>query len=105
MKLLDYITQIPKLFDWYFKLSALKRIQLNYICILAAVVLLAYYNDKLHRENNAALAARIDTINDARSTEQEKYTASLRFYTDKFNALLEKLLQQNQEIKKIKNES
>jgi hypothetical protein len=105
MKYFDYILQFPKLFDWYFTLPALKRIQLNYIMLLTAVVSIAYYNDKLHRENYTALYNRVDATNDSRSKEQEKYTAKLEYYTDKFNHLLEILIKQKEEIKQIKNES
>jgi hypothetical protein len=104
MKYLDYILQFPKLFDWYFTLPAIKRIQLNYILLLTAVASLAYYNDKLHRENTIALSNRIDSTNAIRSQEQEKYTVKLEYYTDKFNHLLEILIEQKKEIKEIKSE-
>lgn len=102
MKLMEFLKQIPGLFDWYFKLSALKRIQLNYIVLLFAVLTLFYFNDKLHRENFNALSLRIDTINNSRAKEQEKYTARLEFYTEKFNNLLEMLLRQEKKIDSIK---
>ena len=105
MKFLDYILQFPKLFDWYFKLPALKRIQLNYIVVLTGVVIISYYNDQQHRDNYTVLSNRIDTINNARSQEQEKYTTGLRYYTDKFNYLLELLIKQREEIKQINKES
>ena len=105
MKFLDYILQLPKLFDWYFKLPTLKRTNLNYILLLGFVVLLSYYNDQQHRDNYSVLSNRIDTTNNFRSQEQEKYTAKLEYYTDKFNHLLELLIKQREEIKQIKKES
>jgi hypothetical protein len=105
MKFLDYLLRLPQIFDWYFKLPALKRIQLNYIVLLTFVVTLSYYNDQQHRANYTILSTRVDTINNARSKEQEKYTAGLEYYTDKLNHLLEILIKQKEEIKQIKNES
>jgi hypothetical protein len=104
MKFLDYLLQLPKIFDWYFNLPAIKRIQLNYIALLSFVILLSYYNDQLHRKNYSDLSARIDIINNSRSQEQEKYTAGLQYYTDKLNHLLEILIKQKEEIKQIKKE-
>jgi hypothetical protein len=105
MKYFNYLLEIPKLFNWYFLLPALKRIQLNYIILIALIILISYKNDKQHRENYTVLSARNDTINNSRTKEQEKYTAKLEFYTDKFNHLLEILLQQKKEREQIKNES
>jgi hypothetical protein len=104
MKILYYLREISKLFDWYFLLPQIKRIQLNYIIILTIVITLAYYNDKRHSENYAVLSARIDSVNDNRTKEQEKYTAKLEYYTDKFNSLLVVLIQQKKEIKQIKED-
>lgn len=104
MKILDFFREIPKLFDWYFLLPQLKRIQLNYIVLITSVITLSYYNDKRHRNNYTVLSARNDTINNSRTKEQEKYTAKLEFYTDKFNNLLELLIQQRKEREQIKNE-
>lgn len=104
MNLLDYLKEIPNLFNWYFKLPLTKRISLNYIVLLATVMTMAYYNDKLHREHYTVLANRNDTINNSRTKEQEKYTAKLEFYTDKFNHLLELLIQQRKEREQLKNE-
>jgi hypothetical protein len=104
MKILDYFKEIPKLFDWYFLLPQIKRIQLNYIIILSVVITLAYYNDKRHSENYAILSARIDSVNNNRAKEQEKYTTKLEYYTDKFNSLLVVLIQQRKEIKQIKED-
>ena len=101
MKILDYVAQIQNLFDWYFKLPLLKRMQLNYITIITVIITLSYYNDKRHRDSYIILSGRIDTINDSRTKEQEKYTAKLEYYTDKFNHLLEILLQQKKEQEKI----
>jgi hypothetical protein len=105
MKILDFFREIPKLFDWYFLLPQLKRLQLNYIILIASVITISYYNDKRHRENYIVLSARNDTINNSRTKEQEKYTSKLEFYTDKFNHLLELLIQQRKEREQIKNES
>jgi hypothetical protein len=104
MKFLDYFRELPKLFDWYFQLPQLKRIQLNYIVVIVFLIFLSYYNDKLHRENYIQLSNRNDTINNSRTKEQEKYTARLEFYTDKFNNLLELLIQQRKEREQLKNE-
>lgn len=104
MKFIDYLLQFTKIFDWYFNLPSLKRIQLNYITLLSGVILISYYNDQLHRKNYSDLSARIDIINNARSKEQEKYTAGLQYYTDKFNHLLELFIKQKEEIKQIKKE-
>lgn len=104
MKLLDYFREIPKLFDWYFLMLPIKRIQMNYIIILSIVSTLAYYNDKRHNENYAILSARIDSVNNNRTKEQEKYTAKLEFYTDKFNNLLVVLIEQRKEIEQIKKD-
>lgn len=105
MKVLDYLLEIPKLFNWYFLLPALKRIQLNYIILIASIILISYYNDKQHRDNYTVLSARNDTINNSRTKEQEKYTAKLEFYTDKFNHLLEILIHQRKEREQINKES
>lgn len=102
MKILDYFKEIPKLFDWYFLLTPIKRIQLNYIILLGLITFLAYKNDERHRQNYAVLSARIDSVNDNRSKEQEKYTGKLEYYTEKFNHLLEIVIQQNKEVKQIK---
>jgi hypothetical protein len=104
MTLSEFFEKFPKLADWYLGLAPVKRIQLNYIFILAITITLSYYNDKRHRENYTALSARIDVINDTRSKEQERYTAKLEFYTDKFNNLLEILIQQRQKIERIEEE-
>jgi hypothetical protein len=89
MKLLEIFQQISKLFDWYFQLQPIKRIQLNYILLLALVLTAAYYNDKQHRDNYKNVVNRMDVVNDARSKEQAGYTKNLEFFTEKFNHLLE----------------
>jgi hypothetical protein len=104
MKILYYLREISKLFDWYFLLPQIKRIQLNYIIILTIVITLTYFNDKRHSENYAILSSRIDSVNNNRAKEQEKYTAKLEYYTDKFNSLLVVLIQQKKEIKQIKED-
>lgn len=104
MKYLDFLKELPKLFEWYFHLPALKRIQMNYIILLAIIISLSYYNDKQHRDNYTILSDRIDATNNNRSKEQEKYTAKLEYYTDKFNHLLELLIQQKKEREPLKNE-
>ena len=50
------------------------------------------------------LSNRNDTINNSRTKEQEKYTTKLEYYTDKFNHLLEILIQQRKEREQLKNE-
>ncbi len=105
MKFLEYLEKISKIFDWYFLLPQLKRIQLNYIILLAGVIFLAYLNDDHHRQNYLALSDRMDSVNSSRTKEQENYTKKLEFYTDKFNHLLEVLIRQDKEIKEIKKES
>lgn len=105
MKILDYFREIPNFFNWYFQLPQLKRIQMNYIVLIALLITLSYYNDKQHRENTAGLSNRIDAINNSRTKEQEKYTTKLEYYTDKFNHLLELLIQQKKEQEQLKKES
>lgn len=97
MKILDFLLGIPKFFDWYFQLQPIKRMNLNYIALITAIITLSYYNDKQHRDNYTILSDRIDATNDSRTKEQEKYTQKLEYYTDKFNHLLEVLLQQKRE--------
>lgn len=104
MKILDFFREIPKIFDWYFLLPQIKRIQMNYIILLSIVITFAYYNDKRHTENYAVLSARIDSVNNNRTKEQEKYTAKLEYYTDKFNSLLVVLIEQRKEIEQIKKD-
>ena len=103
MKILDFLLGIPKFFDWYFQLQPIKRMNLNYIALIAAIITLSYYNDKQHRDNYLVLSGRIDSVNNSRTKEQEKYTTKLEYYTDKFNHLLEILLQQKREQEKIKS--
>lgn len=105
MKLLEYLKEFPRLFDWYFQLAQLKRIQLNYIVLIALIIFFAYKNDSRHRENYTALSVRFDAANAGKERDKEKYTKSLEFYTDKFNHLLEMLIQQEKEIKEIKKEA
>lgn len=104
MKILEYFKEIPKLFDWYFGLSQSRRMNLNYIIIIIAIVAAGYWNDKKHNEYNTVLTNRIDTINNLRAKEQERYTIKLESYTDKFNRLLEKLIEQKKEVEKLKND-
>lgn len=104
MKFFELFSAIPKLFDWYFGMDSLKRIQLNFITIIAIILTYIYYTQKAYAENITILSSRIDTINNSRTKEQEKYTAKLEFYTDKFNNLLEVLIEQRREIKQIKEE-
>jgi hypothetical protein len=105
MKYLEFLQEIPKLFNWYFILPSLKRIQLNYIVLIAGILFISYCNDQKHRDINIRLYARIDLINSSRSKEQEKYTAKLEYYTDKFNHLLEVLIEQRKEREQINKES
>lgn len=95
MKFLEITKQVPKLFDWYFSLSQIKRIQLNHIVLLLAIVTAAYYNDKQHRDINQNLIVRINRSDDARAKEQSSYTKSLENYTQKFNDLLHKSFEKN----------
>lgn len=105
MKFLQYFDKIPQLFDWYFRLASLKRMNLNYIIIISIILAAGYYNDKRHNENNVVLINRIDSANNLRSQEQERYTVKLESYTDKFNGLLEKLIEQQKEVKQIKKDT
>lgn len=102
MKILDYFKEIPKIFDWYFLLTPIKRIQLNYIVLLVILSFLTYKNDEQHKQNYILLSNRIDVVNNSRATEQEKYTKSLQYYTEKFNRLLEILLEQKREKEQLK---
>jgi len=104
MILKEWLSQIPIFFKWYFSLDQLKRIQFNYIVIIAILISILYFNDSKHRENYIKLSDRYDIVNNNRYKEQEKYTASLRFYTNKFNNLLEKLIEQKERIEAIKEE-
>lgn len=103
MKIVEYFQEIPKLFNWYFQLQAIKRVQLNYVILLIITTSLAYYNDKQHRENYTILSARMDTVNNSRTQEQEKYTSKLVYYTDKFNRLLEVLLEKKERQEEAKH--
>jgi hypothetical protein len=104
MKIIEWIKEIPGLFDWYFRLTPLKRIQLNYIVLITVIIFFAYQNDAQHRTNYQTLSDRMDSVNNGRTKEQENYTKKLEFYTDKFNNLLEILIRQDKEIKEIKKE-
>jgi hypothetical protein len=104
MKINEYIDKIPKLFDWYFQLVPTKRIQLNYIVIIAVIIFLAYKNDQRHQKNADDLSAKLDAINNERAKDQKEYAKNLEFYVDKFNHLLEMLIQQEKEINNIKKE-
>ena len=99
----EWLSQIPIFFKWYFSLDQLKRIQLNYIFIIAMLILTIYFNDSKHRENYSKLSDRFDLVSNSRYKEQEKYTTKLEFYTDKFNNLLEKLIEQKQKIEMIED--
>lgn len=102
MKILEYFKEIPKLFDWYFGLTQSKRMNLNYIILIITIVAAGYWNDSKHNENYIALSNRIDAVNNLRAQEQERYTVKLESYTDKFNLLLEKLIEQNKEVENLK---
>lgn len=101
----EWLSQIPLFFKWYFSLQPIKRIQFNYIVIIAILISILYFNDSKHRENYTKLNDRFDTVSNNRYKEQEKYTANLRFYTDKFNNLLERLIEQKQKIEEIREEN
>jgi hypothetical protein len=100
--LVEYFKEIEKLFDWYFHLTQIKRIQLNYIIVLICLATLTYKNDEQHRKNYSILSARIDTITNARAKEQREYAKSLQLYFEKVTSLLEKSLKQKEELQQIK---
>jgi hypothetical protein len=105
-KFFNSLSEISKVFDWYFHLSQMKKIQVNYSLLLMLVITISYLNDKQHKENYIILSNRNDIINNSREEEQVKYTLKLEFYTDKFNHLLEILIHQRevrQEIMDKKN--
>lgn len=104
MKILDYFTQIPKLFNWYFHLTPAKRKDFNYIMLLVASWSILYYNDYRHRENSKILIDRVDATNNLRSKDQERYTKNLEFYTNSFKDFSKEILHQKEEIKSIKKE-
>ncbi|MEO8534257.1 MAG: hypothetical protein ABI441_10915 [Flavobacterium sp.] len=104
MKFLEIFSAIPKIFDWYFGMESTKRIQLNFIVVLMLLFTYIYYTNKAYADNITILANRLDTANDSRAKEQEKYTAKLEYYTDKFSELLFKLDKQKEELKQIKDE-
>lgn len=100
--LVEYFKEIEKLFDWYFHLTQIKRIQLNYIIVLVTLAYLAYKNDEQHRENYTTLSHRIDSVNNARTKEQREYIENLRYYTEKFSDLSKDFLQQRERVQQIK---
>lgn len=102
--LVEYFKEIEKLFDWYFHLTQIKRIQFNYIAILISLATLAYKNDEQHRKNYSAMCARVDIISNARAQEQKEYAESLQIYFEKVTSLLEKSLRQKEELKQIKEQ-
>lgn len=104
MKFLELFTLIPKIFDWYFNMENLRRVQLNFIVVLCLLFTYIYYTNKAYAENITILATRLDNSNDARAKEQEKYTAKLEYYTDKFSELLFKIDKQKEELKQIKED-
>lgn len=102
--ILDLLSAIPKLFDWYFNMEAIRRVQLNFIVVLCIVFTYIYYTNKANAANITVLATRLDNANDSRAKEQEKYTAKLEYYTDKFSGLLDKIDKQKEELKQLKEE-
>lgn len=104
MKLLELFPALQKIFDWYFNMDNLKRIQMNYIIVLILLITYIYYSHQTYVANITILSTRIDTINNSRTQEQEKYTAKLEYYTDKFNNLLVILIEQRKELKEIKED-
>lgn len=100
--LVEYFKEFQKLFDWYFQLTQIKRTHLNYWILIVFLVYLSYRNDVQHRENYTDLFVRIDAVNIARAKDQKEYAKSLQIYFDKVTDLLEKFLQQKEEIKQIK---
>lgn len=104
MKFLELFTLIPKLFDWYFNMENIRRVQLNFIVVLCLLFTYIYYTNKAYAENITILATRLDNANDSRAKEQEKYTTKLEYYTDKFSELLFKIEKQKEELKQIKED-
>jgi hypothetical protein len=105
MNILESIQGASRLVSWYFKLTSIKRIQVNYTVLLFGVITMAYFNDKQHRENYTALSNRNDIINNSREEEQAKYTRQLEFYTNKFNHLLEIFINQKEGRQEITNKN
>lgn len=103
-KFIEFLGKIPQLFDWYFGLAPTKRMNFNYITIITVLVIAGYWNDHKHSENYTALSKRIDDSYNLRAQDQERYTVSLEKYTDKFNLLLEKLIEQKKEVIQLKQE-
>jgi len=104
MKFLDLFNQIPRLYNWYSDLSPTKRKDFNYIILLIASWSILVYNDRQHRENNTILTDRIDSVNNLRSKDQERYTGNLEYYTNSFKSFSEQILKQKEEIKNIKKD-
>ena len=104
MTIIEIIQVVPKLYNWYSKMTPIKQIRFNYIVLLVASWSILYYNDHQHRKNNAQLTIGLNTANDLRSKDQERYTTKLESYSDKFQSFSEKLLKQEQEFKQIKKD-
>jgi len=101
---IETVEKIPKLYNWYSKMSPENRIQFIYIVLLVASWTILYFNDSQHKANNAALTIGINRVNDLRSKDQERYTTNLEFYTNKFADIFERQLEQKEEIKQIKED-
>jgi hypothetical protein len=95
------IFEIRKTLSWYFLLKPSEKTQVNYIAIIILLITLAYSNDRQHRANYLLLYNRNNSINTDRAKDQERYTVKLEYYTDKFNHLLEILIEQREEKKEI----
>ena len=104
MTFIEIIQAVPKLYNWYSKMTPIKQIRFNYIVLLTASWGIMYYNDYQHRQNNDKLTSGLNTANNLRSKDQERYTTKLEAYSDKFQSFSEKLLQQEQELKQIKKD-
>lgn len=104
MRFLQYLEPLKNLFSWYFKMKPAQRIQFNYIVVIVAIVYLSYLNDDRHRTNYSELTKRNFRVDSLRSVDQARHTEKLESYTDKFNGLLEKLIDQEKQIDQITKE-
>jgi len=85
-------------------MTPIKRIQFNHLVVLFASWVILYFNDSQHRKHNALLTSGIDTVNNLRAKDQERYTTKLESYSDKFKNFSEELLKQEKELNQIKKE-
>ena len=104
MNLLEIFNTVPKVFNWYARLTPKNQTRFNHIVVLIASWVLFYFNDQQHRKNNALLTIGINNVNNLRSQEQDRYTTKLERYADKFQSFAEKQDKQEKEINQIKKE-